>query len=346
MPNDILTAAIDRLADGGDLTGAETEAVLEQIMSGNSGEAQTAGFLVALRTKGETVEEITGLARTMRRFSMAVDVPGLRLVDTCGTGGDRAGTFNISTTAAFVVAGAEGRVAKHGNRSATSQCGSADVLEALGANLDLSAGDVASCIEEVGIGFMFAPVHHQAMKHVVPVRKELGVRTIFNFLGPLTNPAGAEYQLIGVSARAYLEVLAEALGRLGCRRGMVVHGHDGLDEISISGPTDVAEVKGEDGVEVYTIEPGQFGLETAEDNEMLAGGDAAENARILRNILEGETGVRRDIVLLNAAAALYTVGAAESIDAGVEQAGGSIDSGAALEKLDRFIARTRSGGRD
>ena len=197
----------------------------------------------------------------MRRFSVKVEVEGVSLVDTCGTGGDKSGTFNISTTAAFVVAGAEGRVAKHGNRSATSQCGSADVLEALGANLDLPAEEVAECIRDVGIGFMFAPLHHRAMKHVVPVRKELGIRTIFNFLGPLTNPAGAEYQLIGVSDRSYLEVIAWALKALGCRRGLVVHGSDGLDEITITGPTDVAEInEGQGDIEVYSISPEDFGF--------------------------------------------------------------------------------------
>ncbi len=341
MPNEILTYAIDRLAGGGDLTAAEAESVLEQIMSGKSSEVQTAGFLVALRAKGETVDEITGLAKTMRRFSLRVDVAGVRLVDTCGTGGDRSNTFNISTTAAFVVAGAEGRVAKHGNRSATSQCGSADVLEALGAGLELTAGAVAECIAEIGIGFMFAPVHHQAMKHVVPVRRELGVRTIFNFLGPLTNPAGADYQLVGVSDRSYLEIIAEALRQLGCRRAMVVHGHDGLDEISISGPTDVAEVTGAEDIKTYTIKPEDFGMERSEGNDLLLGGTATENADVLKSILQGETGVRRDIVLLNAGAALYTVGVAEGMAAGVTQAADSIDSGAALEKLNLFIARTR-----
>ncbi len=343
MPNEILTYAIDRLAGGSDLTEAEAESVLEQIMSGNVGEAQTAGFLVALRAKGESVDEIVGLARTMRRFSLAVAAPDVQLVDTCGTGGDRSNTFNISTTAAFVVAGAEGLVAKHGNRSATSQCGSADVLEALGADLELSAEDVARCIEEVGIGFMFAPVHHQAMKHVVPVRRELGVRTIFNFLGPLTNPAGARFQLIGVSDRAYLEVIAESLARLGCEHALVVHGQDGLDEISIGAATDVAEVGAGKEMSVYTIKPEDYGIERTEGIEMLAGGSAADNAEILRNILGGETGVRRDIVVLNAGAALYTVGVAGDIASGVQMAAESIDSGAALGKLQAFIEATQAG---
>ena len=341
MPNDILTYAMDRLADGIDLTEAEAASVLEQIMSGNASEVQTAGFLTALRTKGETVEEIVGLARTMRRFSLRVDVQGVNLVDTCGTGGDKSGTFNISTTAAFVVAGAGGQVAKHGNRSATSQCGSADVLEALGANLNLPAEDVFRCISEVGIGFMFAPLHHKAMKHVVPVRRELAIRTIFNFLGPLTNPAGAEYQLIGVSDSTYAEVIAWALKDLGCRHGLVVHGSDGLDEITITGPTDIAEIRqGAEEIDLYTITPEDFGFERVAGSGMLKGGTAKRNAEILKSILDGESGVRREIVLMNAGAALYAVGVAESIAEGVSQAAGSIDSGAAREKLDAFIKAT------
>jgi len=341
MPNDILTYAIDRLADGTDLTEAEAESVLEQIMSGKASDVQTAGFLTALRSKGETVEEIVGLARTMRRFSVSVDVEGVDLVDTCGTGGDKSGTFNISTTAAFVVAGAEGQVAKHGNRSATSQCGSADVLEALGANLNLPAEQVARCISEVGIGFMFAPLHHEAMKHVVPVRKELAIRTIFNFLGPLTNPAGAEYQLIGVSDRSYVEVIAWALKELGCRRGLVVHGSDGLDEITITGPTDIAEIReGEDEISLYSITPEEFGFERAPGADMLKGGTAEKNAEILKSILDGESGVRREIVLMNAGAALYAVGVAGSLEDGVRLAAESIDGGAAKKKLEAFIQAT------
>ena len=341
MPNEILTYAIDRLCDGIDLTEAEAESVLEQIMSGEAGEAQTAAFLVALRTKGEKVEEIVGLARTMRRFSLSVDAGGLDVVDTCGTGGDMCQTFNISTTAAFVVAGAEASVAKHGNRSATSQCGSADVLEALGADLDIAPADVARLIGETGIGFMFAPLHHRAMKHVIPVRRDLGVRTIFNFLGPLSNPAGAAFQLIGVSDARYVDVLAEALRRLGCRHGLVVHGSDGLDEISISGPTDVAEVT-PDGIDRYTIEPRDFGLEPSAGGELLRGGSAEDNARILTSILDGETGVRRDIVLLNAGAALYAAGAAGNISEGVRLAADSIDNGSARKKLDAYIRASRS----
>lgn len=343
MPNEVLTKAIDRLADGNSLTEAESASVLEEIMSGNSSEVQTAAFLVALRTKGETVDEVVGLAKTMRSFSVKVDAGDTLIVDTCGTGGDKSHTFNVSTTAAFVVAGAGASVAKHGNRSATSQCGSADVLEALGADLNISADKVASCIKKVGIGFMFAPMHHQAMKHVVPVRKELGVRTIFNFLGPLTNPAGAGFQLIGVSNRDYVDLIARALKVLGCKHGMVVHGEDGLDEISISGPSYAAEVYADsDEIRTYAIEPAKLGLSEAAGNEMLRGGPAEENAGILKSILTGEEGPRRDIVLINAAAALYVCGVAANIEDGLQLARQSIDSGAAKQKLEQFISETQA----
>src|SRR3989440_1223475 len=242
MPNAVLTAAIDRIASGTDLSSDEAAEVLGEIMTGNASEAQAAGFLVALRTKGETVQELVGLARTMRELAVHVEVQRDDMLDTAGTGGGRP-TFNVSTTAAFVAAGAGCVVAKHGNRSATGKCGSADVLEALGARIDLEPGAVAECIENVGFGFMFAPHHHQAMRYVVPVRKELGVRTIFNFLGPLTNPAGATRQLIGVSDVSYLEVIATALGQLGGAKGLVVSGAEGLDEISVSGETHVVELR-------------------------------------------------------------------------------------------------------
>jgi anthranilate phosphoribosyltransferase len=342
MPNEILTDAIETIAEGDDLSESEAAAVLEQVMSGKASEVQTAALLTGLRTKGESVAEITGLARTMRKFSTRVVLDNHDVVDTCGTGGDKSGTFNISTTAAFVVAGAGAKVAKHGNRSATSKCGSADVLEALGADLELSPEAVADCINEVGIGFMFAPLHHRAMKYVVPIRQELGIRTIFNFLGPLTNPAGANYQLIGVSDGDYLEVMAEALKLLGCRHGMVVHGSDGLDEITITGDTAVAEVRsGEDHIHLYKIKPEDFGLNPVDDAAVLAGGDAADNAAIIEQVLDGEVGGRRDIVLLNAGAALTVAGVAESMAAGIELAAGSIDSGAAKDKLIRFVETTK-----
>src|SRR3954465_8144722 len=242
MPNQVLTEAIDRVADGEDLSADHAARVLRVVMEGDASEAQAAALLIALRTKGETVAEITGLARTMRELATPVDVDGTDLVDTAGTGGGPP-TFNVSTTAAFVAAGAGCRVAKHGNRSATGRCGSADVLEAMGAKLDPEAAAVAECIESVGFGFMFAPHHHQAMRFVIPVRKELGVRTIFNFLGPLTNPAGATRQLIGVRDDAYLDTIAAALGELGGTRGLVVSSADGLDELSVSGPTHVVELR-------------------------------------------------------------------------------------------------------
>src|SRR5919201_6105691 len=252
MPNAVLTEAIERVASGQDLTADEAARVLHEIMAGNASEAQTAGFLIALRTKGETVDEIAGLARTMRELVVKVEAAG-PLVDTAGTGGGRP-TFNVSTTAAFVAAGAGGAVAKHGNRSATGRSGSADVLEALGARIDLEPAAVAECVESVGFGFMFAPAHHAAMKHVVPVRRELGVRTIFHFLGPLTNPAGADRQLIGVADPAFLETIAAALARLGSRRALVVSGADGIDEVSASGPTHAVELR--DGkLEPATITP-------------------------------------------------------------------------------------------
>src|SRR3954468_16671670 len=242
MPNAVLTTAIDRLAAGEDLTEGDAAQVLREVMTGNASETETAGFLIALRTKGETVAEIAGLARTMRELAAKVEAAG-DLIDTAGTGGGRP-TFNVSTTAAFIAAGAGCRVAKHGNRSATSQCGSADVLEALGASIELEPGAVAECIDAIGFGFMFAPRHHQAMRHVVPVRKELGVRTIFNFLGPLTNPAGAKRQVIGVSDARYLETIAAALGELGTQTALVVSSADGLDEFSVSEATHVVELRG------------------------------------------------------------------------------------------------------
>lgn len=344
MPNEILTEAIEALIVGNDLAEVEAAAVLREIMSGNASEVQTAAFLTALRAKGETVAEITGLARTMREFSVKVELEEHDLVDTCGTGGDRSGTFNISTAAAFVVAGAGARVAKHGNRSATSKCGSADVLEALGAEIELTPEKVAECIEETGIGFMFAPAHHQAMRYVVPVRMELGVRTTFNFLGPLTNPAGAHYQLVGVSDPGLLEAVARSLQLLGCRHGMVVHGSDGLDEISVTGPSMVAEIRnGIEGVSLYEVNPEDFGINPSDDVSILKGGTAADNAEIIRAVLGGESSGRRDIVLLNAGAALHVAGIAESMAAGVELAASSIDSGAAMDKLNAFIKATKRG---
>lgn len=329
-----LKALIARVAEGRDLTEAQAAAAMQQIMSGEATPAQVAAFLVALRLKGETVDEIAGAARVMREKAVRVPHRQRRLVDTCGTGGDKAGTFNISTTAAFVVAGAGVPVAKHGNRAASSQCGSADVLEALGVRLDLRPEDVGRCIDEVGIGFLFAPSLHTAMRHVAPVRREIGLRTIFNILGPLTNPAGATAQLMGVMDPRLTEPLARVLGRLGVERALVVHGLDGLDELSISAPSLVSEYQ--DGyVTTYRITPEDAGLRRA-PREYLRGGSPQENARITEAILRGEPGPRRDVVLLNAAAALLAAGAVRTLREGVALAAESIDSGRALAALENL----------
>jgi anthranilate phosphoribosyltransferase len=337
MSNPVLTKAIDRVAGGEDLSAGEAAEVLREVLEGGASEAETAGFLIALRTKGETVQEIAGLAATMRELALPVKVGG-ELVDTAGTGGGRP-TFNVSTTAAFVAAGAGCRVAKHGNRSATSQCGSADVLEALGARIDLEPEEVAGCIDSVGFGFMFAPRHHSAIRHVVPVRKALGVRTIFNFLGPLTNPAGARRQVIGVSDPSKIETMAGALGELGTDRALVVSSADGLDEFSVSGATRVVELK--DGrLSTYDVMPQEVGLEPATDGAVGAG-TPEENARVLRGVLAGEPGTERALAVINAAAAIYVGGKAESLGEGVERAQESIDSGAATAKLDGYLEFAR-----
>jgi anthranilate phosphoribosyltransferase len=337
MPNEILTRAIDAVASGEHLTADHASAALAEIMEGRASEVQTAAFLIALRAKGETVAELVGLARTMRGLAAAVEVSRDDLVDTAGTGGGPT-TFNISTTAALIAAGAGCAVAKHGNRSATSRSGSADLLEALGVNIELDPGDVASCIDEIGFGFMFAPRHHAAMKHVVPVRKELAVRTIFNFLGPLTNPAGAERQLLGVSDRRYQETIAEALVGLGCERALVVSSEDGIDEIALSADTRVVEVA--DGrTEEWFVRPEELGLDRA-PVDALAGGSPEENAAVTRAILDGDEGPPRDVAVLNAAAAMLAAGAATDLAEGIEKAGEAIDSGAARGVLDRLVSRT------
>jgi anthranilate phosphoribosyltransferase len=311
--------------------------VLREVMEGNASEAETAGFLIALRTKGETVSEIAGLAATMRALALRVDA-GDGLVDTAGTGGGRP-TFNVSTTAAFVAAGAGCRVAKHGNRSATSQSGSADVLEALGARIDMEPDEVAECIGATGFGFMFAPKHHSAMRHVVPVRRALGVRTIFNFLGPLTNPAGATRQVIGVSDPDKLATLAAALAQLGTESALVVSSADGLDEFSVSGTTRVVELR--DGrLAEYDVSPEQVGLELAGDGEVSAG-TPESNAGVLREVLDGRPGTERSLTVLNAGAAIYVGGRADSLAAGVERAQEAIDSGAAGAVLDGYLERAR-----
>ena len=338
MPNELVTGAIDAVASGNDLTAEQAQEVLSEIMGGTVGEVQTAAFLIALRTKGETVDELAGLARTMRALAEPVHAGDGELLDTAGTGGGRITTFNVSTTSAFVAAGAGCRVAKHGNRSATSLCGSADLLEALGVRIDLGPAEVARCIEEVGFGFIFAPAHHKAMRHVVPVRKELAVRTIFNFLGPLTNPAGATRQLIGVSHPDYLDVVAGALQKLGTRRAAVVSSEDGMDEISMGGETRLLEVT-PDGIEAHVVSPERVGLPRA-DPGTVRGGTPAENADITRAVLGGEDGPRRSLVVLNAGAAIFVEGSVSSFEEGVRLAEETIDSGAALDVLERFIART------
>jgi anthranilate phosphoribosyltransferase len=337
VTEDLLTTSIDQLANGRDLSEDEAAAVLAEIMAGNATEIQISAFLIALRCKGETVEELAGLARTMRSKAARVTVDRDRLLDTAGTGGGRR-TFNVSTTAALIAAGAGCTVAKHGNRSATGLSGSADVLEALGARIDLGPAAVARCIEEVGFGFMFAPAHHQATRYVVPVRAQLAVRTIFNFLGPLTNPAGASRQLIGVSDPAYLETMAGALALLGTEHALLVTGEDGVDELSICAPTSVVEVL--DGrLERYTVSPEQFGLERAA-TDAVPGGDPQQNADTAKRIYAGERGVARDLAVLNAGAAIYAGGGAESLEQGVRAAERAIDEGAASAALERFVART------
>ena len=325
------------------LSREDARAVMAEVLAGKCTDSQIAALLVALRMKGETVEEIVGFAEAIRaeatplelRRNSTVDVSDTErdaLVDTCGTGGDASGTFNISTATAFVVAGAGVRVAKHGNRSITSKCGSADVMEALGVNINLTPERLAACLEEVGIAFLFAPALHSAMKYVQTARRELKLRTVFNLLGPLTNPAHASAQVVGVYSLDLVEKVAEALSMLGLRRALVVHGMDGLDEITITGPTRIAEVR--DGeVHSYEVEPEEFGMKrgTLED---ISGGDAAANAAIIREILEGKKSARRDVVLLNAAAALVAAGKAAHLTDALPLAARSIDSNAAKKKLD------------
>jgi anthranilate phosphoribosyltransferase len=306
-------------------------------MGGETSEAEIAGFLIALRTKGETVEELAGLAATMRSLATPVTTKRGDLVDTAGTGGGRR-TYNVSTTAALIAAGAGCAMAKHGNRSATSLSGSADVLEALGARIDLDPAAVCRCIDEAGFGFMFAPAHHAAMRFVVPVRKELAVRTIFNFLGPLTNPAGARRQLIGVSDPSYVETIAGALALLGVDRALVVSSEDGLDEMSTSAATQVVEVNGE-VLERSVLEPEDAGVDRSA--EAPPGGTPEENAATIRAVLAGEPGAARDIALLNAGAAIYAGGRTSTLREGVDEARAAVDSGAAAESLERYVALSR-----
>lgn len=334
------------------LTREAAREVMSEILSGGASDAQIAALLVALHMKGETVEEIVGFAEAIRKASAplkvndsALDVSGTErdaLVDTCGTGGDASGTFNISTATALTVAGAGVRVAKHGNRSVSSRCGSADVVEALGINITLPPARVAECLEAVGIAFLFAPSMHSAMKYVQPARRELRLRTVFNLLGPLCNPAHASAQVVGVYSPSLVEKLAQALQMLGLKRALVVHGRDGLDEITITGPTQVGEVRN-GNIRVYDISPEEFGLRSAAISE-IQGGDTKANAEIIRRILDGERSPRRDVVLLNAAAALVVAGRADSISGAMPVAAESLDSGAARAKLEKLVQFT-SGNR-
>jgi anthranilate phosphoribosyltransferase len=338
--------ALEKIVAGEDLSRAEADAAMEQILAGNATDAQIAALLTGLRMKVETVDELVGFATAMRRHATPIFPPGHShadeaLVDTCGTGGDASGTFNVSTAAAFVVAGAGVRVAKHGNRSISSRCGSADVLEQLGVRIDLPPERIARAIEEVGIGFLFAPAMHAATRHAMSARRELKMRTVFNLLGPLTNPAGASAQVVGVYDASLTVLMARALGELGVRRALVVHGADGLDEISISGETHVAELRDKE-VRTFTVTPEDFGLRRA-PLDAIRGGDAKQNAEIIRKVLgrsmvHGDHGPHRDIVLANASAALVVAGRAVDFVDGARLAAHSIDSGAARERLDALVA--------
>ena len=336
-----IQAALQAVVARRNLTAAQMRSVMHAIMSGAATPAQIGGFLVGLRMKGETVEEIAAAAGVMRELATPVAVKsGEHLVDTCGTGGDGTHTFNISTAAAFVAAAAGARVAKHGNRSVSSKCGSADVLEALGARIDLSAAQVAQCIDEVGVGFMFAPAHHTATRHAVGPRRELGVRTLFNLLGPLTNPAGAPNQLLGVYAGEWVEPLAQVLKSLGSRHVMVVHAADGLDEISVGADTHVAELNNGE-IRNYDVSPAQFDIPTG-NLDQLAVKTPEDSVGIIKAVLSGQPGPALDITCLNAGAAIYVAGLAADLHAGVVRARAVIDDGIAEYKLDQFVQFTRN----
>ena len=332
--------AIEKLVNRVNLSEAETIDVMNQIMTGEATPLQVASFLTALRVKGETVEEITGAARVMREKAHRVNVGSKTVLDTCGTGGDQKGTFNISTASAFVVAGAGVNVAKHGNRSVSSQSGSADVLGALGVKIDAPKERVEACIDKVGIGFLFAPLLHEAMKYAVQPRRDIGIRTVFNLLGPLTNPAMASHQLLGLYSGELVGVVAHVLKNLGSVRAMAVHGLEGMDEISLCGPTKVAELRNGQ-VKEYTIEPESLGLKKCR-LEDLRGGNAEASAAIVRGVLRGDKGPARDVVLLNSGAALYVSGTAATIAEGLRLAAESIDSGKARQKLEQLIQMTNA----
>ena len=334
----MIRETIQKVVDGQDLTERETVDTMNEIMSGEATPAQVASFITALRIKGETIEEITGAARVMREKSTKIHTKHPFVIDTCGTGGDGAHTFNISTTSAFVVAGTGIPVAKHGNRAASSQSGGADVLKALGVNIEIGPEQVGACINDVGIGFLFAVTLHGAMRYAIGPRQEIGIRTIFNALGPLTNPAGAQAQVLGVYTPALTEPLAHVLKNFGTHRAFVVHGGDGLDEITTTTTTQVSELVG-GAVNTYTLDPTELGIPTAQPSD-LKGGAPEENAEMTLSVLRGETGPKRDIVLLNAAAAIVAGSKAEDLTAGLAAAAESIDSGRALEKLEGLKAKS------
>ena len=336
----MIKEALAKIVSGSDLTMAEARAVMEEIMQGQATQAQIGAFLTALRMKGETADEIAGCAQAMRENAIEVKPKQKVLVDTCGTGGDNSGTFNISTTVAFVAAGAGLAVAKHGNRSVSSRCGSADLLQTLGVNLELSAEQVARCIDEIGIGFLFAPMLHPAMKHALGPRQELGLRTIFNILGPLSNPARAKRQLLGVYQSDLTELMAEVLRSLGSEHAFVVHGADGLDELSTTGPNKVSRLY-DNRIETYTLDPQELNLPRASLSG-LAGGTAEENAAATKALLQGERGPKRDVVLLNAAAVLVAGGKTRDLGEGLALAAEAIDSGNALNKMVQLIEFSRS----
>lgn len=337
---DLIKKAIQKVVAGGSLTEEEAAAIMDLIMSGKASAAQIAALLVAIRLKGETVEEITGFARVMKGKATPIHTKHRMLVDTCGTGGDGVNTFNISTAAALVVAGCGVPVAKHGNRSVSSNCGSADVLEELGINLNITPAETEACLDSVGIAFLFAPALHGAMKHAAGPRKEIGIRTVFNILGPLTNPAGAGAQVLGVFSRDLVPKIAGVLARLKTRRAFVVHGEGGTDEVTTLGPAYVGEVSA-GNVCLYEIDPLEWGMQRS-SLEDLKGGSPAQNAAIIRRVLSGETGPRRDTVVLNASLALMAAEQAENMSQGLKMAGTSIDSGEALKKLKHLAAFTSS----
>lgn len=333
---------LNKIIQGKNLNETEMSQMITEIFSGNITDAQIGAFMAALATKGETFEELAGAARAMRRKAVRIQVSAPTVVDTCGTGGDASQTFNISTTTAFVVAGCGVTVAKHGNRSISSRCGSADLLEAMGVKIDINPEIVEEAIQEIGIGFLFAPLYHGAMRHAAKARKEVGIRSIFNMLGPLTNPAGANCQLLGVYAPELTEMFANALRLLGTKRAFVVHGHDGLDEITVCAPTRISELN--DGlIRTYDITPEQF-FGNQSNPEDLTGGDPEMNAEITRKIFNGEKGPKRNVVLINASAALVAAGKAKDFEEGISLAKASIDSGSAAAKLERLAGFTQENG--